>query len=110
MTWIAAQIVMRRPDLKQQYLPIVQHGVDFLSNVLWDKQYGGFYWGLDDNGQITPFYSDGKELYGISFALYGLAAAYQATHDPKALELAQKLFAGWRSTLTTRKMAGTSNG
>jgi mannobiose 2-epimerase len=92
MTWIASQIVMRRPDLKEQYLPIVQHGVDFLNNVLWDKQYGGFFWGLDDNGQITPFYSDGKELYGISFGLYGAAAAYQATHDPKALELAQKTF------------------
>ena len=92
MTWIAAQVVMRRPDLKDQYLPHVQHGVDFLSNVLWDKQYGGFYWGVDDDGQITPFYSDGKELYGISFGLYGAAAAYQATHDPKALDLAQKAF------------------
>jgi mannobiose 2-epimerase len=92
MTWIAAQIVMRRPDLKDQYLPIVQHGVEFLSNVMWDKQYGGFFWGLDDDGQITPFYSDGKELYGISFDLYGAAAAYQATHDPKALELAQSTF------------------
>ena len=92
MTWIAAQIVMRRPDLKNQYLPIVQHGVKFLTDVLWDKQYGGFFWGLDDNGQITPFYSDGKELYGISFDLYGAAAAYQATHDPQALELAQKTF------------------
>jgi mannobiose 2-epimerase len=92
MTWIASEIVMRRPDLKEQYRPIVQHGVDFLSNVLWDKQYGGFFWGVDDNGQITPFYSDGKELYGISFGLYGAAAAYQATHDPKALELAQKTF------------------
>jgi cellobiose epimerase len=92
MTWIAAQIVMHRPDLKEQFLPIVRHGVDFLSNVLWDKQYGGFFWGLDDNGQITPRYSDGKELYGISFGIYGAAAAYQATHDPKALELAQKAF------------------
>jgi mannobiose 2-epimerase len=92
MTWIASQIVMRRPDLKEQYLSIVQHGVDFLSNVLWDKQYGGFFWGVDDNGQITPFYSDGKELYGISFCIYGAAAAYQATHDAKALELAQKAF------------------
>jgi len=92
MTWIASQIVMRRPDLKEQYLPIVQHGVDFLSNVLWDKQYGGFFWGVDDNGQITPLYSDGKELYGISFDLYGAAAAYQATHDPRTLELAQKTF------------------
>ena len=92
MTWIAAQVVMRRPDLKEQFVPIVQHGVDFLSNVLWDKQYGGFFWGVDDNGQITPFYSDGKELYGISFGLYGAAAAYQATHDPRALELAKKAF------------------
>ena len=92
MTWISAQIVMHRPDLKQQYLPFVQHGVEFLNNVLWDKQYGGFFWGLDDQGQITPFYGDGKELYGISFGLYGAAAAYQATHDPKALELAQKTF------------------
>ena|ERR1700680_1278496 len=62
MTWIAAQIVMRRPDLKEQYVPIVHHGVDFLSNVLWDKQYGGFFWGLDDNGQITPFYSDAEDF------------------------------------------------
>jgi mannobiose 2-epimerase len=92
MVWIAAQIVMRRPDLKDQYLPIVQHGVKFLSDVMWDKQYGGFFWGLDDDGQITPFYSDGKELYGISFDLYGAAAAYEATHDPKALELAQNTF------------------
>jgi cellobiose epimerase len=66
--------------------------VEYLSNTLWDKQYGGFYWGLDDKGQISPFYTDGKHLYGISFGLYGAAAAYQATKDPKALELAQKTF------------------
>lgn len=92
MTWIAAQIVIRRPDLKDQYLPIVQHGMKFLNDVMWDKQYGGFFWGLDDNGQITPAFSDGKELYGISFDLYGAAAAHEATHDPRALELAQKTF------------------
>ena len=92
MTWIAAQVVMRRPELKKQYLPIVHHGVDYLNNVLWDKQYGGFYWGLDDFGQVSPMYTDGKALYGISFGLYAAAAAYQATHDRKSLELAQKTF------------------
>ena len=60
--------------------------------MLWDKQDGGFFWGLDDKGQITPFYTDGKELYGESFGIYGAAAAYQATHDPKALKLAQQAF------------------
>jgi mannobiose 2-epimerase len=92
MTWISAQIVMHRADLKEQYLPYVKHGVDYLNDVLWDKQYGGFYWGLDDKGQTNSFYTDGKHLYGTSFGLYGAAAAYQATHDPKALELAKKTF------------------
>ena len=92
ITWLAAQIVMQRPDLRDQFLPIVSHGVDYLGNVMWDRQYGGFFWGLDDKGQITPRYTDGKHLYGISFGLYGAAAAYQATHNPKALELAKSSF------------------
>jgi len=92
MTWISSQVAMRRPELKDRFLPIAQHGVDYLSNILWDKQYGGFYWGLDDKGQITSYYTDGKHLYGISFVLYGAAAAYQATHDPRALKLAQDAF------------------
>ena len=92
MTWISAQVAMRRPELKDRFLPIAQHGVEYLNNTLWDKQYGGFFWGLDDKGQISTFYSDGKHLYGMSFGLYGAAAAYGATGDPKALELAQKAF------------------
>jgi len=59
---------------------------------LWDKKYGGFFWGLDDKGEVSNFYTDGKEMYGESFCIYGVAAAYQATHDPKALALAQNAF------------------
>ena len=64
----------------------------YLNDVLWDKQYGGFYWGLEDNGQISPRFSDNKHLYGMSFALYAAAAAYQATKDPKSLDLAVRAF------------------
>ena len=92
MTWISSQVAMRRPEMKDRFLPIAEHGVEFLGNVLWDKKYGGFFWGLDDKGEITDFYTDGKELYGESFGIYGAAAAYQATHDPKALALAQNAF------------------
>ncbi len=92
MTWIAAQVAMRRPELKEKFLPIVRHGLRFLSDVMWDKEYGGFYWGLDDVGHVTPRFTDGKHLYGMSFCLYGVAAAYQATHDPAALALARKAF------------------
>ncbi len=92
MTWIAAQVTMRRPDLKAQFLTYARHGLDYLLNVMWDKQGGGFFWGLDDKGAVTPAFTDGKHLYGISFCLYGAAAAYEATKDPKALELAQRAF------------------
>lgn len=92
MTWIAAQVAMRRPDLKAQFLPAAQHGVEYLTNVMWDKQDGGFFWGLDDRGAVTQGFTDGKHLYGMSFCLYGAAAAYRATNDPKALELAKRAF------------------
>ena len=92
MTWVAAQVVLREPAMKQQFLPIVHQGVDFLTNVMWDKQNGGFFWGLDDSGSITPAFGDHKHLYGIGFCIYGLAAAYQATNDPKALDFAEKGF------------------
>jgi cellobiose epimerase len=92
MTWVASQVVMREPKLKEQFLPIVHHGVDFLQNVMWDKQDGGFFWGLDDEGKVTPEFTDAKELYGIGFCIYGAAAAYEATGDPKALALARDGF------------------
>jgi mannobiose 2-epimerase len=92
MTWVASQVVLRDPKLKAEFLPIVRHGVSYLENVMWDKQDGGFFWGLNDDGHITPEFTDGKHLYGIAFCIYGLAAAYQATGDPKALELAKKAF------------------
>ena len=93
MTWVAAQVVMREPQRKQKFVPIVRHGVEYLANVMWDKQDGGFFWGLDDEGRITPQFGDHKELYGMGFCIYGAAAAYQATHDEQALELAKKGFA-----------------
>jgi cellobiose epimerase len=92
MTWISSQVAMRRPELREQFLPIARHGLDFLNDVLWDNQYGGFYWGVDDQGHSSKVFGDRKQLYGESFALFGAAAEYQATKDPKALALAEKAF------------------
>ena len=44
---------MRRPQLKNEFLPIAEHSVQYMNDTLWDKQYGGFYWGLDDKGAIS---------------------------------------------------------
>jgi mannobiose 2-epimerase len=92
MTWVASQVALRRPQLSKAFLPLAEHGIDFLSNVLWDKKFGGFFWGVDDHGQISDEFGDNKEMYGESFALYGAAAAFQATRDPRALKLAQDEF------------------
>lgn len=92
MTWISSQAAIQRPELREKFLPISRHGLDFLNDVLWDKQYGGFFWGVDDHGKIATSFGDRKELYGESFAMYGAAAAYEATKDPKALHLAQNAF------------------
>jgi mannobiose 2-epimerase len=92
ITWISSQVALRRPELKDRFLPIAQHGLQFLNDGLWDKQYGGFFWGVDDKRAISPSYGENKEMYGESFALYGTAAAYQASHDSRALALAQKEF------------------
>ena len=92
MVWVASEIVIRRPELRATYQPIVDHGLKYLTDVLWDKEDGGFFWGLDEKNKISSRYTDGKHLYGISFGMYGATAAYQATKDQRALELAQKTF------------------
>jgi mannobiose 2-epimerase len=92
MTWVAAQVARRRPELRDRFLPIARHGLDYLAKVMWDGEHGGFFWGLGDDGQISPSFTDGKHLYGMSFCLYGAAAAYETTKDPAALDLAQRAF------------------
>jgi hypothetical protein len=45
MTWVASQVVLRDPKLKDEFVPIVHQGVDFLANVMWDKQDGRIFLG-----------------------------------------------------------------
>ena len=66
-----------------------KHGVDFLLNKMWDKQYGGFFWMVDRKGNVTI---DKKIIYGFSFAIYSLSEYTLATGDPVGLEYAEKTF------------------
>jgi cellobiose epimerase len=75
-------------------LPAAAHGVAFLRDRMWDRQYGGFYWLVARDG--TPkAESDGriiKQAYGEAFGIYGLAAYYDVSRDTAALHLAQAAF------------------
>ena len=90
LTWVASQVVMRYPDLAEQYRGYVRHGIDSLEK-LWDKEHGGFYWQIDA-ASGAPERGGEKHAYGIAFGIYALASAHEDTKDPRALELAKRAF------------------
>ncbi len=72
-----------------KYADIARHGVDFLINKMWDKEFGGFFWMMDRKGDIKI---DQKIIYGHSFAIYSLSEYTLATGDPRGIEYAEKVF------------------
>ncbi len=93
LTWLSAQAGIRFAtdgDQAAKYRSITRHGAAFLADKLHDREHGGFFWAVDVGGHpVAPFGKE-KHVYGIAFGIYALAASYQATHDPAALELAKK--------------------
>ena len=71
-----------------------KHGFHFLRDVMWDKEYGGFYTLVDRQGKVKDTELGIKTAYGNSFAIYALAAYYQCSGDDSALTLAKEAF-GW---------------
>jgi len=72
-----------------QLAALAKHGVDFLLDKMWDKQYGGFYWMMNRKGEVKI---DQKIIYGHSFAIYCLSEYTLATGDPRGREYAEKVF------------------
>ncbi len=72
-----------------RYKAVASHGVDFMIDKMWDKEFGGFYWLMDRKGNVTI---DEKIIYGHSFAIYSLSEYTLATGDPRGLEYAEKVF------------------
>jgi mannobiose 2-epimerase len=68
---------------------LARHGVDFLINKMWDKEFGGFYWMMNRKGEVKI---DQKIIYGHSFAIYSLSEYTLATGDPRGIEYAEKVF------------------
>lgn len=68
---------------------LARHGVDFLINKMWDKEYGGFYWMLNRKGELI----NGKKIiYGHSFAIYCLSEYTLATGDQRGKQYAELTF------------------
>ncbi len=88
-TWTNAKAAERYPTVVQ-YKSNSKHGFLFLRDVMWDKQYGGFYNLVDRKGTVKG--TGNKEAYGNAFGLYALSAYYHMSGDTAALNLAKKSF------------------
>lgn len=93
MTWLAAEVARRYPDLREPYSNYARHGLRALRDLLWDEVHGGFYWGVTADGRPLAGSGTEKHLYGTAFGIYAAAGVYRACGDPEALELAQAAFA-----------------
>ncbi len=78
---------------KKSFIKVAAHGFKFLKEKMWDNKFGGFYDLMNSKAEVVL--EDGKIIkraYGNSFAIYGLAAFFKASHDTAALNLAIKAF------------------
>ena len=92
-TWASAQMAKVYPENKM-YHEVSEHGYRFLREKMWDNQYGGYFSMVTREGK--PFedepYGGHKTAYGNAFAIYGLAAYFEISHDSSALKQAIKSF------------------
>ncbi|MBC8101300.1 MAG: AGE family epimerase/isomerase [Cytophagales bacterium] len=95
LTWIASRAAHRYPQKAVSYRAMARHGVAVLSDRLWDRENGGFFWSVSETGE--PFRNGEKHAYGVAFAIYAASAAYQATGETRALDLAKRAYA-WLET------------
>jgi len=90
--WAAAQAAKFYPE-NELFPKVSAHGYKFLKDVMWDKEYGGFYDLVNQKGEVLGYPGGkNKKAYGNAFAIYGLAAYFEISGDSTALELAQETF------------------
>lgn len=71
------------------YLQFADAIYQYLVQNFTDKTFGGMYWSVKQNGEADL---DKKQMYGLSFAIYGLSAYYEASNNAAALSNAEDLF------------------
>jgi mannobiose 2-epimerase len=71
------------------YLNTAERAFGYIIDHFIDKKYGGVYWSVNYKG--APFDTK-KQIYALSFAIYGLSEFYQCSKNLQAKELAIDLY------------------
>ena len=86
MAATAAELLPGRADIRAA----AEHGFAYLRDVMWDREFGGFYRLLDRAG--SPLEDGSKHGHGTAYALSACAAIHRLTRSPHSLDLAKRGF------------------
>lgn len=70
-------------------LDLARRSYEYLHNHFIDHEFGGVYWSLDFKGRPLD---TKKQIYALSFTIYGLSEFYKASKNEEALDLAKTLY------------------
>lgn len=84
--WFFSNAYMLLKDVS--LLKEAEHAYDFLRSYFIDKDNGGVFWSCNYDGSVSD---EAKYTYNQAFAVYALAAYFDASGDEDALILASKL-------------------
>lgn len=73
----------------EEYRSIAHRAFQYLQDFFIDKEYGGVYWSVTADGQ--PLDAK-KQIYALSFAVYGLSEYYKISENKEAKEEAIRLY------------------
>lgn len=74
---------------KPVYLQTAERAFKYLTNYFIDKEFGGLYWTVNYRGNPAD---TKKQMYALSFAIYGLSEYYRASEDARAKQSAIDLY------------------
>lgn len=73
----------------ESYLKAAERAYQYITEHFIDREFGGVYWELDYLGKpLNPR----KQIYALSFTIYGLAEYYMVSNNTESLELGKQLF------------------
>jgi mannobiose 2-epimerase len=84
-TFSAAYQLTGRGD----YAAIAERAFHYLLENFLDEEYGGVYWTVDHRGRALD---TKKQIYALSFAVYGLSEYARCSNEPRAKQTAIELY------------------
>lgn len=73
----------------QEWFELATRAYNYIVSHFLDKEYGGVYWTVDHKGDPLD---TKKQIYALSFAVYGLSEYYKASKNGEALLQAIELY------------------